>query len=1134
MQTGKGLGLLQLAIAACSIGCGGSHSGSGSSSIPASADPSSSSSPAANSGSTSSSAPTASSSGSKGNASSTPTASTKPAQPVTGATDFLSADTQSSGPNGGPFTIGGAAGAAAPAAPAGSTPQTNTAATDASATTSNRAVERGDVYRVLSDQRMLNLNSYRGVQILDVSDLSHPRVEGRLGVAGDPVELYVVGDRAIVLLNNWQGYYGSRDDVNVESVSGGLVMSVDIHDRAHPSLIAQATVNGWIRTSRLTQGDGQAALYVAASDQNADSTIVKSFDVSDGMLTPKSELDVGGYVQDIQATSDLLLVASIDWMNDAGRSRVAVIDISRPDGTMVKGGDVLLRGQVQNKFNMDAYNGVLRVVTNGSFFAGPPNHLETFSLSDLQKLEKIDDCALSTRDQQNGTTEQLFATLFLGERAFFVTYYRRDPFHAFSIDAQGHCVEHSEFLVSGWNDFLRSTLNDTRLVGIGINDANNTRKLSVSLYDASSLTNPTPLLARADVALDNSYSQASWEDRAFSVLEGAVSVAATDGTKETGLVLLPFQGYDPNSQQEVARVQIFTYSDHTLTLRGTMDHGTPVQRSFEVKDAVTANLSDEQLSVFDTGNPDAPKELGRVDVAPNYSQILLYGDYAARLRERTNIDPSDSQQAGNSTVQIVARNGDLDHSDAVASFEVPSDSWLFAVGKLLVAVHSEAASTLASNNATVYHTKIVVTDLSDPQHPMARGSLETDALEPMYGVGATPFGAPAVAVDCFDCGGGLSAYRALPQAFVVGDAIAFLHPSPQQQSIGTVQDCTVTASTTCSNDKFGNQTCSAPYSGAMTCRTLQGGQESCTGQFYQCGANACQAVDPPANVQRSCTHSEQFRYWTAYGVDTLDLRDPDAPTLHDRIDLPQEDEGTSAIADSTKLYVNYQHPFVKNGDPHSYVKRYVRVLDFQDPSAVARGDGINVPGDVITVHGDDLYTRDEVWNDQTARTLVARLTVSGTLAHLQASQLFDDRLVDAVRVDGAGHVLVSSEPVSTPVTVPVASSGPTAGAPGAPAVMTPQHELSLFDDQTLQPVGEVAVDTWATFKDAQSGRALFQVSGGLLLFDIRDAAHPKAQAYFPTTGWPNQILFDGDEIVFAAGNYGVYRFDANTFNLLMK
>jgi hypothetical protein len=70
--------------------------------------------------------------------------------------------------------------------------------------------------------------------------------------------------------------------------------------------------------------------------------------------------------------------------------------------------------------------------------------------------------------------------------------------------------------------------------------------------------------------------------------------------------------------------------------------------------------------------------------------------------------------------------------------------------------------------------------------------------------------------------------------------------------------------------------------------------------------------------------------------------------------------------------------------------------------------------------------------------------------------------------------------------------------------------------------------------DAKAGRALYQVGSGLLVFDVQDAAHPTAQAYFATLGWPQELYFDGEEILFAAGPYGVYRYDADVYNLLQK
>ena len=169
--------------------------------------------------------------------------------PDRGATEFVSADP------------GGANAGARSSGEAAADPSNAGAVEDGGADSDARTVERGDIFRVLDDHRILNLNAYRGLQVIDVSDVGAPRIEGRLGVTGTPIEMYVLGDRAIVLLNDWRGYYGSRDDVRVETREGGLVMSVDIADRERPVLLDQATVPGWIMTSRLTQGGGQAALY---------------------------------------------------------------------------------------------------------------------------------------------------------------------------------------------------------------------------------------------------------------------------------------------------------------------------------------------------------------------------------------------------------------------------------------------------------------------------------------------------------------------------------------------------------------------------------------------------------------------------------------------------------------------------------------------------------------------------------------------------------------------------------------------------------------------------------------------------------------------------------------------------------
>ena len=73
----------------------------------------------------------------------------------------------------------------------------------------DRTVEEGDIYRVVNGATDLifNLNRYRGFQIIDFSDPSTPDIVGRVKLNGTPVEMYQVGDRVYVLLNDWYSYW---------------------------------------------------------------------------------------------------------------------------------------------------------------------------------------------------------------------------------------------------------------------------------------------------------------------------------------------------------------------------------------------------------------------------------------------------------------------------------------------------------------------------------------------------------------------------------------------------------------------------------------------------------------------------------------------------------------------------------------------------------------------------------------------------------------------------------------------------------------------------------------------------------------------------------------------------------------
>lgn len=997
---------------------------------------------------------------------------------------------------------------------------------------SERSVEEGDIYRVLEGSKILNLNAYRGLQVIDFADVSNPRIIGRLPITGSPVEMYVVGDYAYVLLNNWRSYYGSRTDVDVESYEGGVVIAADISDPKNPKITDRATIPGYIQTSRLTRGGGKSALFAVSSvyDQQS-TTVVRSFAMdANGGISEKTTLDLGGYVQDIQATTEALLVARYDWNWSDNTSTVTIVDISDPDGVMVEGAEVTAAGRVNKKTDMNLYKGILRIASSAGWSGSDENHLQTWNVADIQNPVPVD-------HETFGEGEQLYATLFLGNKAFFVTYFRTDPFHAFEITDEGDATEKAEFIISGWNDWFKPVFDETRLIGIGQNDElGNT--MAVSLYDISNLENPAPFIARAEVDAHNSWSEASWDDRAFSVLQNAVSVEAQGGIVETGMVLLPFQGYDEDYKGYIAGVQIFTFSESTLTRRGLMLHGTSVRRSFLANDDVTANLSEAELSLFDHTDPAAPKELGRVELAPNYADFLVYGDYGARFKwDRDYWWWGDVATMPDNELQVVPLSKDPDSADKIAAVKISAGATVMKVEDLAVTMETKYDySNYDEEEGYKHTTTLEVVDMGDPTAPKKVGTLVSSELQSGY------YGGGYWEEDCWDCGG---YYYRGNSAQAVGRAVVFPQYVRQEKLLGIEHYCDTyptnygygcdeeVAEPSDGGPDEGGDTADKErepckwYSGGIRCSHLEGEEELCTGTIRECGYDkdgqySCVEVDPDSiETETHCGQNERRRYWSSYEFQVVDLSTPSEPVLRDAIAMPETEEAADILAVGDTLYVSYRVPVDVDGDPRPYVKYYFKTIDLSDPASPKVSAGVNVPGIVIAAEGASVYTRDLVWGDDVVETAVNRLEVKDGKAVLKARKRFNDREVSALLLDNKGKAYVTHR---------LAWYVAYDDGYDWNDIKDTLAILDLSGDGMTE-LGEIEIDNWATLRDVKKDRALFSVPGGLLVINVANAGSPYAQSYYPINGWPENVVVEGDDIIVPAGRYGIYKFDINYMNL---
>ncbi len=1029
--------------------------------------------------------------------------------PEVGQSDFVSADGRN-----GEGSQDNTAGNNAAAPEAG---EADAAADDA------RTVEEGDIFRVASTGSLIyNLNSYRGFQVLDFADTANPSIIGNARLAGYPVEMYQVDDKVYALMNNWRGYYGSRSDLVPSTYQGGVVVTIDIADPTAPEVVDYDQVPGYIRTSRLTRGNGQEALFVAAADYSG-KTYVKSFTVgSGGDVTPASEIELTGNVSDIQATPERLIVARWDWSSQNQGSEVSLIDITDPTGQMVEGDTIRAKGRVANKFNMDVHNNVLRVVSGNSWSSSSnTNWVQTYDASDIQNLTLLDEDSF-------GDGQDLFATLFLENSAFFVTYRRVDPFHAYEVLDNGQVTEKSEFVVSGWNDYFRPVEQKTRLIGIGKNDQNG-NTMAVSLYDITDLSNPNPLIERKEIDLDWSWSEASWDDRAFTVLEKGTVAYADDGTLETGLILLPFSGYDDQSSRYISAVQIFTFSATTVTKRGIMDHGTRVRRSFIADSAnnTTGNLSEEELSLFDTFDTDNPVELGRVELAPNFTDLQIFGTHAVRRQNRNGWyywwGYNDSSMRKDHLEIVSTAAGDVDRIDALHTIEIPASAVVEKVGqdKLMVA-YSEV---LNAQNST-YETTIELYDMTMPTAPVKVDTLTSTALPPVYG-NSYYWGYWG---DCWDCGG----YYSSANLEIVGDAIVFAEPQQERELEGTINYRYQYAQNDwydrCYDRNTGEQRDNCTYlTGGINCQQLtrvDGSRESevCYGQFRRCtiadGDTECVEVTPDASEIQERSHSyESYRYWVHYDLHVVDSSG-NTLSIAPSQSMAADEEASGILSRGDSLYLSFKKPYQVPGDSRPYVRYFFREIDLSTPSMPQVSADVNVPGQLVEVDGDTVVTRDFLWGTSVIESSLNRLEVRNGLATLTAPpQRLIDQQVYQIQLDGAGHVLVTHR--------------------AAWRVQSGNDELmklTMFDLDvpTFDRLDTFELDYWATLRDAVGGRALFSVPGGMLVVNTSNPSSPFAQAYFPVNGWPRDLKLNGREIYMASGRYGIYTFGLDSFNLLSQ
>lgn len=527
------------------------------------------------------------------------------------------------------------------------------------------------------------LNQYRGLSIVD---LDTDTLVAQAPTYGYPRDLYLVGDRAYVLV----AYAG-----NIEEDGGAFsfdissrVYVLDVSDPASTAIVGEFDLAGDLVDSRLVgdvlyaisaeyewyyEGGGGVAVDTEVVKAQTSSSWVTSVNVADPEnIYQADQMSFEGYGNVIQANNSAIFVAASDW--NTGDSVITYIDISDAAGAIAVRDAIQVHGNVADQYKMDAYNKVLRVVSN-TWWPNRDVYVTTVDLSNPDALAVLGEVTIP-----GAAGETLFATRFDGPRGYVVTYFMKDPLFVLDLSDPANPVVAGSLEIPGWSTHIEPR--GDRLVALGVDDTEG-REVKVSLFDVSDPTAPAEL----DVESFGdgwSWSSAYSDVKAFTVLDD--------------MIIVPFSGWS-ESAGGFERLQFIGYTGNSLEKYGYVDVQGQVLRSFQYGDPYYG-VTTEQVARIDASDPNAPAVVKSIPLAENVADFQ-------ELNAALGVEIITSYEKAATTVRTVDGAGvplgelELDFYGLTHSFAHGSDVVLVATGWNERAYYEVAVVSCATSESPV-------------------------------------------------------------------------------------------------------------------------------------------------------------------------------------------------------------------------------------------------------------------------------------------------------------------------------------------------------------------------------------------------------------------------------------------------
>ena len=548
-----------------------------------------------------------------------------------------------------------------------------------------REVEEADLVKIIGDTLYV-LNSYRGLLTIDLSDTENVHIAGQCPVVGYPVEMYVVDFLAIITVrtnyNFWYKYW-NMDEENAEDdegtgTIGTMIYIVNVADPADPVILKIVELEGFASESRrvghviyqATNTYGWYWYYGSGDEE----TIVTSIDFGDPRTVGmKDQVRFKGSSNEVHASSSAFYIAQPEWIyNYAERdyiddewegeneteeekkeeeekprddallweypfdefyeyyTNITYLDISDPDGDIIKKDNFKVPGQLNDKYQMDEYNGMFRLVTH--FWSGiGESRLYIVDISNPGDIAPLGSLLVDDAGS-------LMATRFAGERAYTIHLPRSiDPLDVLDLSDPENPKLCDVFEMPGWVTHME--VRGMKILALGVDDSEDQRNVAVSLFDVSDAYN-VEMLDRVRLGGDYAYSSANWEPKALTI----------DDTHN--MIIVPFNSWSNEDRRSSAGVQIvkFDLEEGDLVLKGSVSGPHSIERTRVFGDSILAT-SFKNLQVIDISDLETPEILRSIDLCINVKDVVPAGEHFIQM--------SQDWYDGNVVLRTVERVDDL-------------------------------------------------------------------------------------------------------------------------------------------------------------------------------------------------------------------------------------------------------------------------------------------------------------------------------------------------------------------------------------------------------------------------------------------------------------------------------------------